>query len=332
MIGRQGRKPTTYSQAERLAKMIHMLASRAVTVNELAEELSITRRQVYRDLGEISREGHPLSQEGEGRERLWNLPLNYKGLPPITLSPNELMALYLAKSHLAYLAGTPFTDDLDRVVDKIKANLPRKTIAHLERILQVFIPRPRMVRHYATQKTTLVQIRQALLLQRIVHLQYQKAGQEGTDTQLVDPYSLLLYGNGLYLVGYSHRAEDLRTYAIERIKQMDVSDKTFTLRPDLLRAAHSRQSFGIIEGPTMHIRIKFDRSVAHLLKEREWHPTQKVTTLANGDVLYSIQTGGLKELTTWVLSWGSRAEVLAPPELIQEVRAHVAAMARAYGP
>lgn len=332
MTGRVGRKHGKYIQAERLVKMIHLLSSRAVTVNELGEEFGITRRQVYRDLNQIEQEGHPLTHDGEGRDRLWNLPLNYKGLPPITLSPNELMALYLAKSHLAHLAGTPFTDDLDRVIDKIKTGLPRKTIAHLERILQVFIPRPRMIRSYATQKSALALLRQALLLQRTAYLYYQKAGQEGVETQRVDPYSLLLYENGLYLVGYSHRAKDIRKYAVERIKQVKITDSLFAVRSDLLKKAQSQRSFGIIEGPAMQVRIRLSRDVAHLLKEREWHPTQKITQLANGDVLYAMHAGGLAELTTWVLSWGARAEVLAPPELIREVKNHVTALARTYSP
>lgn len=60
MTGQVGRKHGKYNQAERLAKMVHLLSSRAVTVNELGEEFSITRRQVYRDLNQIEQEGHPL--------------------------------------------------------------------------------------------------------------------------------------------------------------------------------------------------------------------------------------------------------------------------------
>jgi hypothetical protein len=51
------------------------------------------------------------------------LPLGYKGLCPITLTSLELMSLYLARSNLSYLAGTPFMDDLDGVLAKIAAGL-----------------------------------------------------------------------------------------------------------------------------------------------------------------------------------------------------------------
>jgi hypothetical protein len=48
-----GRKRGSYTQADRLARMMRTLASRAVTINELAADFGITRRQVYRDLAEL---------------------------------------------------------------------------------------------------------------------------------------------------------------------------------------------------------------------------------------------------------------------------------------
>jgi len=332
VTGRKGRHPKKYSQAERLAQMIRVLASRAVTVNELAEECGITRRQVYRDLARIQEEGHPLTHEGGHGEGVWQLPLNYKGLPPITLSPYELMSLHLAKSHLDYLAGTPFADDVTGVINKIKAGLPRRTIAHLERILQVFVPRHRMVRSYGAKKSLLEVLRQALLLQRTVTLSHRKPDAEETVEHRVDPYSLLLHMNGLYLVGYSHRAKDLRTFAVERMSHAELTEERFDIPPDFSPKAITQRAFGIIDEPPRKIRIRFSREVAHLLKEREWHPTQRVTPLADGGVILTMEAGGLQELTKWVLSWGAHAEVLAPAELIKEVKAHLTAAQQHYTP
>lgn len=63
---RMGRQPKSYSQADRLMQMIRTLASRAVTVNEVAESFAITRRQVYRDLSRIQEDGHPLTPPAYG--------------------------------------------------------------------------------------------------------------------------------------------------------------------------------------------------------------------------------------------------------------------------
>ena len=151
----RGRKPGSYTQADRLARMMRTLASRAVTVNDMAGEFGITRRQVYRDLAQIEEEGHPLEQSDGTGERTWQLPLGYKGLPQIAISQYELMSLHLAKSHLAYLNGTPFVDDLDSVIAKVEAGLPAKVINHLERINRVFAPVQGPKRSYAKQKKIL---------------------------------------------------------------------------------------------------------------------------------------------------------------------------------
>ena len=132
------------------------LASRAVTINDLAGDFSITRRQVYRDLAQIEEEGHPLEQSDGSGERTWQLPLGYKGIPQIAITPYELMSLHLAKSHLAYLKGMPFVGDLDNLIAKVEAGLPAKTANHLERIVQVFAPLQRGSRLYAGKKEPLL--------------------------------------------------------------------------------------------------------------------------------------------------------------------------------
>lgn len=97
MASRKGRKPKRYSQVVRVSVMLRRLRGGA-TVRELADELRVTKRQIHRDLQQLEDSGYPLEQE-DGR---WRLPAGFKGLE-ITVSPYELMSLYLAQSHLAYL-------------------------------------------------------------------------------------------------------------------------------------------------------------------------------------------------------------------------------------
>ena len=204
VVPKRGRRAKAYSQAERLARMMRALASRAMTVRDLADEFEITRRQVYRDVDRIQEEGHPLEQSDGDSEKTWQLPLGYKGLPPITLSPYEMMSLQLARADLAYLNGTPFIDDLDHTLTKLRAALPDKTINHVDRLLQVFAPLPKPLRKYGGQASLLRDLRKALLLQLRIDLDYVKPGEEQTRRYRLDPYALVLYQHGLYLTAYSH--------------------------------------------------------------------------------------------------------------------------------
>lgn len=326
MSQRIGRRPKKYSQADHLMRMMRTLASRAVTVTDLAQEFGITRRQAYRDLQQIEECRYPLEQH----DGLWQLPLGYKGLPQIPVSHYELMSLYLAKSHLAYLAGTPFAEDLDCLTKKMEAGLPDKTVNHLERIVQVFAPRMRSIRPYGKQKDVLAGIRKALLLQLSVVLHYQKPEAAKPIAYPIDPYTLLLYQNGLYLSGYSQRSKSLRMFAIERIRKVVPTNERFDIQPGFSSKEMYRHAFGVIDEAPQEVRIRFKQEVAYMFKERQWHPTQTIKKLKHGDVILTMQAGGLKEISTWVLGWGPQAKVLSPPALVKLVAAELTAAARQY--
>jgi predicted DNA-binding transcriptional regulator YafY len=235
-----GRKPKRYSQVARITFMLRRLIGGA-TVGELAEELQVTKRQVHRDLQQLEESGYPLEQE-EGR---WNLPVGFKWLE-VTVSPYELMSLHLAQSHLAYLKGTAFVDDLESVIRKVEAGLPDKIRNHLERIVTTFAPLQRPARDYAAQKNVLNSLRKALLRQLTVALRgYQKPGAEQPKDHLVDPYALVLYQYGLYLVGYSHSAIEIRTFAVERIKSVEVTEGMFELSKSFSLEGRFEQGFGL---------------------------------------------------------------------------------------
>jgi len=292
--------------------MMRTLASRAVTVKDLVQEFRVTRRQVYRDLDRIEEEGHPLIQSDGLGERVWQLPLNYQGLPPITLSPYELMSLYLAQSHLAFLKGTPFWEDLDGVIAKVRAGLPVRITNHLERIVQAFATFARPVRDYSRRKVELLHLRKGLLLQRQVKLLYHKPGEQNPSSYFVNPYCLVLYQSGLYLVGHSEEAKALRTFAVERISKVQVTDETFAIPRSFSARERAQRLFGVMEGPRHRVSIRFRPEVAYMFKERKWHPTQTVKMNRNGSVIMTMDVGGLDEVASWVLSWGPKATVLEP--------------------
>jgi predicted DNA-binding transcriptional regulator YafY len=322
MPKRLGRRPKRFSQAARLIRMIRMLGSRPMTTKELAQEFGIEPRQVYRDRQYIEESGIPLiSDETEG-EKSWRIAPSYRWMPPDPPTASELMSLYLAKNAVAYLNGTPFMNDLETLSKKIEATLPAKTANHLERIVRVFLPRQRPHRFYDKQVSVLCALQKALLLQRPVTIQHRAGGYDQPVTHRVDPYGLVLYESGLYLTGYSHREKDARTFAVERIAKatVDMEAGPVTIPPNALDPQAFGRAFGLIIGPVMKVRIRFKSDVAHLLRERQWHPTQRNTELANGDILVTFEAGGLDEMTSWILAWGSQAHVLSPPALIMKVK------------
>lgn len=320
------------SPAARMVRMIRTLCARGMTRAELEDEFEIDRRHIYDYLQEIEELGYLfIDHEGVG-ERVWRIEGGYQGIKPEPATTSELMSLYLAKSHLAYLAGTPFMEDLDSLSWKIEAGLPAKTANKIERMVQVFLPAQRPQRSYAKQRAILVALQKALLLQRKVKITHRTMSYPKPVIHHVEPYGLQLFDYGLYLVGYSDRAKDFRRFAVERIRTatVDMSAEPFTLRSEFSARAKSRKAFGLIEDELVDVTVQFSREVADYFKERQWHPTQKVKPLKSGDVIVSFQAGGMDEIVSWVLSWGPYAKVLGPPSIINTVSAQIREMQQRY--
>lgn len=198
----RGRRPKAYSQAERFARMVRALASRSMTIQDLADTFKVTKRQVYRDLDRIQEEGHPLEQSGGDGEKTWRLPLGYKGLPQVAVTTYELMALHCAKSHMAYLRGTPLVERLTTLAEKVVSALPDKVANHLARINDVFLPRQAPVRDYSRQAEVLAKLEKALLLQRAVTLHHIRPDYEEPAEHSVDPYRLVFHSVWAVCAGF----------------------------------------------------------------------------------------------------------------------------------
>lgn len=297
--------------------MIRTLASRAVTINDLATEFSITRRQVYRDLDQIAEQGHPLEQIDDTGEKAWQLLSGYRGLPQIAISPYELMSLHLAKSHVAYLKDTPFLADLDSVIAKVESGLPHKTANHLERIVHAFEPLQRGTGSYAGKNDLLRELRKALLLQLTVDITYRKPEASKASRRRVNPYALVLHQYGLYVVGYSHQARAERHFAVDRIKKIALTEDRFEIPSSYSAIARYANQFGLFDERPQDVTIRFSSDVAHLILERTWHPSQRIKKLKSGAVEVTLHVGGLDEISWWVLSWGKEAKALSPPKLVK---------------
>jgi predicted DNA-binding transcriptional regulator YafY len=65
-----------------------------------------------------------------------------------------------------------------------------------------------------------------------------------------------------------------------------------------------------------------------VVAERMWHASQEIVQIKpNGSVIeFRARLSGLEEITRWVLSWGSKAQVLGPVPLKKRVKDELLAM------
>ena len=127
------------------------------------------------------------------------------------------------------------------------------------------------------------------------------------------------------MIGHDVERGALRTFALPRMTRTKLLAGGFERPEDFDGREYLRRSFGIWHSAGDHIhlvRVILKDYAARIAQERRWHPTQETTALdAKGNkVEVRFEAGALEEVVRWVLSFGSKAEVVGPPELRQLVR------------
>ena len=306
-------------QVERQWRLLAALQAsrRGCTVPEMHELSSeeCSRRTVYRDLQDLQAAGFPLVED-DGR---WRVLGAAEGGWTVPVEPTEALGLFLGQRLLAPLAGTLVGDALGALRRKLLAALTpegRKRVARLESLAEARIPAPVPYDAFSAQ---VMAIQRALAEQRRLLIVYRTPGKEPAERR-VDPYCTLYHPGRLYLVGFCHRREDLVRFAVQRIERADVLDERFEPDPSFDPSSFVRRSFGVFGGPAHSFAIDFHPEVAHLVRETQFHATQRVVELEDGWTRMSMDCSGLPEVAAWVASFGGLARPVRPRELVEEVR------------
>ena len=146
----------------------------------------------------------------------------------------------------------------------------------------------------------------------------------GIAARNLDPYRVWYRSGGLYVVGHDHKSGELRTFAVDRIREIESTGEPFTVADDFDFEAYIGSSFGVIAEPATTVRIRFDKRWADYVAERTWHPSQQIAKRRGGRIELTMEVGGTADLRTWILSFGDGAEVLEPETLREEVAQELA--------
>lgn len=303
---------------QRLAKSRY-----GVHLDALAEDLGCVRRTVYRDLDALMLAGFPVvSEKRDGR--VYYRFLDSFRLGDVPFTPDEILALVFSEDLLRALEGTVFHDSIASAIAKIRAGLSPELGEYLARLGEAFRVLPGPHKSYAHLKDTIQVLHDAVLGQRTLRIRYRTGRTGAVSTRNLDPYRVWYRSGGLYVIGFDHKSGEIRTFAVERIRQVSETGERFTRDPDFDFDQYTAGSFGVIAEPATTVRILFDKRWAGYVEEHTWHPSQQIKKRAGGRVELSMEVGGTADLRTWILSFGSGAEVLEPKTLRDEVVSELA--------
>jgi predicted DNA-binding transcriptional regulator YafY len=257
----------------------------------------------------------------------------FKHLIERGLTLTQLCALYFSRSLVEVLGGTPFHDELKSVFDEFEKGLPTRMRDFLDRLPGVLKAKPGPTKSHdeARQQEIIARLLDATLHRRRVAMRYHSFSSQRTKDYTLDPYRIVYADGGLYLFGYVPEYGQVRTFAIERIKKLTVLEEAFE-GPKEMDADAFPHSLGAHTGTPVRVELEFAERVAPYVRERRWHPSQKMTAAAGGGLRVSLRVCDDWALRSWILSFGPFVRVVSPSTLAEEILDEIEEARTLYAP
>jgi predicted DNA-binding transcriptional regulator YafY len=310
---------------------IHRLVSQGTYPNcpRLAEHLETTVRTVERDierLRDLFRA--PLEYDRARRGYHYTGPFD---LPPMKLREGEAIAMFLGQKLLMQCKGTPFEEFVRQAMAKIRMFLPQSVEVNLEKVLGSVSFHTDPLRgeemEVAERYGTLAR---AIEQQKSVTTDYFTASRQTVSNRKIDPYHLRLADGAWYCIGYCHERRQVRTFALDRMLNLDLSEDSFETPADFSIDDYLEASWSIERGEPRKVVIEFDKGQAPYIRGKRWHKSQVLEELPDGQLRMTLTVGGLGEVMRWVMSLGSHAWVVEPEDLRARIELELEASLERY--
>lgn len=320
-----GRK--TIGRAGRLTKITHLLYRNphGLTTSELGSLCQVTPRTIQRDLKALEASGIPVWEDEVGPR--YGIIKGYF-LPPIRLGLNEAMALFIAARLLSRYSDE-HNPHITSALAKLAGILPEAIAGHVLKTVQSLA--------YRQEDPAFTRVMETLSLGwatgRKVKIWHQAAGSENVHQYVFCPYFIepSSVGYATYAIGHSSYFDGLRTFKVERIRKAQLLKETFEV-PEHFDATQLLQgSWGIMYGEQeVEVKLRFSPEVTRRVKESVWHQSQQIEDLPDGGCTFTVRVNHTLEMVPWIRGFGAQVEVLAPPELREQMAEQARGLAAVY--
>ena len=291
---------------------------------------NVIGEQCTRDLEALQLAGFPVYTERIDGKACWMLLDTAKNSTPIPFTLPELMALYFCSDLAKTFQGTIFSEAFDSLFQKIRTTLPEQSASFLENIRRTLTVSKKFVSQGDKTNEIMSQLTNASMKKHVVEIVYFTMSRKEESQRRVNPYCIWYFKDSFYLIGYCHVREDLRVFALDRIKELSLTEETFSVPESFDPEELMGSSFGIFKGAPTKVVVRFDAQVAGYIEEKQWHETQEIIHHDDGSLILEMVVAGVEEVKHWILTWGAKAEVLEPKSLRDDIVAESKALVRRY--
>lgn len=321
------------NKTERIFKIEQLISARTlVSFRQLRDELEVSPATLKRDLEYLrSRMQAPILYDRDANGYRFGKaggPVSRVEFPGLWFNAAEAAALLTMQHLLEDLQPGLLQRHVEPLKARLRALLESADHSHdeIQRRVRILHTGRR-----APLNKCFETVAGALLNRRRLGIGYYARASDAVTSRVVSPQRLVCYREAWYLDAWCHLREDLRSFALDGIREatpLDQPAKEITERKlDETLAG----GYGIFAGRAKaRARLRFTPERARWVAAEQWHPKQRASTARDGSYVLEFPYADDRELVGDILRHGRHVEVLAPPELRARVREELAAAAEGY--
>ncbi|MBU2575155.1 MAG: WYL domain-containing transcriptional regulator [Elusimicrobia bacterium] len=296
----------------RIGKILNLLDSGPVRINDLALEFDVTTRSIERDFERIELYGYEVETPCKGVKQF---------APGVSLKKSKLTA----DQHSALIMLHEMSKNLGASVNKSFSSL-FKHLTESEPWESNILPlMPRLIK---TETIPYIkEIEEAIDYGRKLKMTYCSRGKTEADIRVVCPLKILIADGFAYILTVPGDGKGrAATYRIDRIKSLEVLPDGFTAPADVEKIIRkARNIWGVM--PEKHrriqVRLKVERWAVDYFRQQEIVGGQKTRDEKDGSLTFEAKVCEHREIIPHILRWIPNVTILEPPELKAEVRSLV---------
>ena len=288
-----------------------LLQSGSVTAPQLAQKFEVTRRTIGRDIDALCMAGIPVITKQGGNGGI-SLAEGYK-LDKSVLTVDELQTLLAALKGIGTVSsGT----QMERMLDKLAKNSDAVISLKENMIINL------SSYYKSSLSEKIASIKQAISKSKLIAFDYYS--EKGQSRRRVEPYCITFQWSSWYVFGYCLDRKDFRLFKLNRLWELEVTDKAFAPR----EIPNGSMDFETRFPDENRVVILFDPSVMYQLIDS--YGRECFTVKPDGFLLFESGYTNRSYMVSWILGFGDKAKVLEPTDMAEEILEIAKKMVYAY--
>ena len=288
-----------------------LLQKEMVTAPELAEHFEVSRRTINRDIEALCQAGIPI-QTTQGVGGGIRIMSGYS-MDRTLLTSRDMQMILAGLRSLDSVSGSRYYGQL---MEKIKAG-SSEYISGRDSIL---IDLSSWYRESLAPKIESIQ--NAIENRRVLKFKYYSPREESQRN--IEPYYLVFRWGNWYVWGWCRKRRDFRMFKLNRMDEVEMTAKSFEMKEVSLPEMDNEHIFP----GNIKVKALFDVDMKWRLVE-EFGP-DCFTEAEDGRLLFTADYTDMNYLTTWLITFGDKVEVLEPAEVREAIRNMAASICKRY--